>query len=134
MPPRVTCPPTPCVHAVFAAAANVRDAHLDGFASWAVPAGVGLVVVLILALILLVVSQHRRGAKDPAVPTETDARVRSEQERAGPPAPAGDPPPEQSPAPVTPGPSPGWYPDPGGGSRARYWNGTAWTRHTRALS
>ncbi len=28
-----------------------------------------------------------------------------------------------------PGPSAGWYPDPAGGERMRYWNGRAWTTH-----
>ena len=28
--------------------------------------------------------------------------------------------------------APGWYPDPGGSSAARYWNGAAWTTHLRA--
>lgn len=130
--PRVARPPTPCAHTAFRTAGNVRDAKLEGFASWAVPAGVGLVVVLILALILLVVSQRRRGPRDPAALTETEARVRSEQVTPRPPPPAADPPPDPDAAPGPPGPAAGWYPDPGGGSQARYWNGSAWTRHTRA--
>lgn len=27
---------------------------------------------------------------------------------------------------------PGWYPDPGGSTAARYWDGSAWTTHLRA--
>ena len=34
-----------------------------------------------------------------------------------------------TPAP-SPTPSPGWYADPGGGERLRYWDGAAWTEHT----
>ncbi len=36
---------------------------------------------------------------------------------------------------MTPGttPDPGWYPDPDDASRARYWDGQAWTDRTRAL-
>jgi hypothetical protein len=29
-------------------------------------------------------------------------------------------------------PTPGWYPDPSGGSRLRWWDGSDWTEHYRA--
>lgn len=33
----------------------------------------------------------------------------------------------------TPQAAPGWYPDPSGGPGERWWNGTAWTDHTREV-
>jgi hypothetical protein len=32
--------------------------------------------------------------------------------------------------PLTGNPGPGWYPDPWGLARTRYWSGTSWTAHT----
>ena len=42
------------------------------------------------------------------------------------------PPGEVAPPPPTAGPPPGWYTDPRGEARVRYWDGSAWTSHTGA--
>jgi hypothetical protein len=36
------------------------------------------------------------------------------------------------PPPQTAGPPPGWYTDPQGEARVRYWDGSVWTEHTAA--
>ena len=47
---------------------------------------------------------------------------------------AASPPPAQASAPVdfAPAPIAGWYADPSGASQLRWWDGIAWTGHTRA--
>jgi hypothetical protein len=40
--------------------------------------------------------------------------------------------PESKPAPEASGPVAGWYPDPKGEARLRYWDGKDWTENTAA--
>jgi hypothetical protein len=87
-------------------------------------AGIALVLIVAVALVALLVVRSRRTAQVAAGAT---------------PLPGGVPPLQVSPwegfsweggatqvGGVPPGPPAGWYPDPGGGVRRRYWTGTEW--------
>jgi len=67
----------------------------------------------------------------PAAPTREapPATPAAAPQPAAAPAPAAAPP---EPPAAHPGPPAGWYPDPQGLARLRYWDGTAWTDHTSA--
>jgi hypothetical protein len=72
----------------------------------------------------------------PAVQPATGAGAASPAAAPTPPAPPAPPAGGERPAPARPaesvGPPPGWYPDPQGQARLRYWDGTAWTEQTSA--
>jgi len=64
----------------------------------------------------------------PGAPTQPAAPARP----AAPPAPPPQPPVPPEPPAAHPGPPAGWYPDPQGLARLRYWDGAAWTDQTSA--
>jgi uncharacterized protein DUF2510 len=69
-------------------------------------------------------------APAPATPTPAPA---AQPAPTPDPTPAPTPTPEPTPAPAAPasaGPAAGWYPDPQGQKRLRYWDGTRWTEQT----
>jgi len=110
-----------------------------GLPAWAVPAGAGLVLVVLLLMILGTFLRRGHTAPAPADPVPAGPQPVGPRGSffppspplgapAGWPAPPAPPPPEPSPVPQAP--EPGWYADPAGGGGLRYWDGRGWTSRT----
>jgi hypothetical protein len=89
-----------------------------GIGAWL--ANVGSALLLIGALVALLPAMARRAGR-----THQPALLGAD---AAPTTPA----PASTPATVTSSPAPGWYPDPSGRARLRYWDGRTWTEQTQA--
>jgi len=91
------------------------------------------IVLLIVGIVLMVVARTTSKSAAPQVSASafaaapSPAAAPSDASTAAPPA--GSTPSVPQPS-STPGLKPGWYPDPNGRARERYWNGRQWTNHT----
>jgi len=94
---------------IFTVTSSVDD---TGLPAWVIPAAAGLGLLLLLVLAGAFLSSRRRPAAvvGPVSPAPWAA--------------------SSHPATFFPNPSPGWYPDPAGGTGRRYWDGTTWTEYT----
>jgi hypothetical protein len=93
-------------------------------------------LIFILGLVLLIVGRVRRSrANRPAFagagpPGAGYGAPGAPAYATWPPRPQPPAGPEPGPAPGQAPPVPGWYTDPGGSNRLRYWDGNQWTDHT----
>lgn len=91
-------------------------------------------ITTLVGFVMVIVGLVRRGSAKRRASALPAAAVPAAP-TAWPPDPATDPGPASVPAPVAPVPPPpavapaGWYPDPSGVHRLRYWDGRTWTEH-----